>query len=72
MSPGRVFGTVGKLSARRGARALFRDVWIHGVKVIEFQSFFLSKKIRKLIFLSTVATAQGTLVGVEIPLDTNN
>jgi len=37
--PGRMLGTVGKLSARRGARAWFRGIPTNGEKVIEFQSF---------------------------------
>jgi len=34
--PGRVLGTVGKLSSRRGAWAWFRRVWTYDGKVIEF------------------------------------
>ena len=39
-SPGRVLGTVGKPSARRSARVLFRGVPMDTVKVMNFQSFY--------------------------------
>jgi len=45
--PGHVLGTVGKPSARKGARALFRVIWTNGGKDIEFQSFSMNKKIKK-------------------------
>jgi len=32
-----VLGTVGKLSARRGAQALFHGIWTYGGKVMDFQ-----------------------------------
>jgi len=44
VSSGRVLGTVGKVLARRGARAWFCVVWTYGGKVIEFQSFSMDKK----------------------------
>jgi len=48
---GQVVGTVGKPSARRGARAWFRGIPTYSKKVIEFQSFSMNKKIRKLLLL---------------------
>jgi len=41
-----MLGTVGKPSARRGARAWFCGVPTYGGKVIEFQSFSMNKKIK--------------------------
>jgi len=51
VSSGCMLGTVGKLSARKGARAWFCGIPTYGGKahgkVIEFQSFSMNKKIRK-------------------------
>jgi len=46
-----VLDTIGRPLARRGARALFSGVWTYDGKVIEFQSFFVNKKKRKLLYL---------------------
>jgi len=34
-----MLGTVGKPSARKGARALFHGVWTYGGKVLNFKVF---------------------------------
>jgi len=52
VSLSRVLGTVGKLSARRGAWAWFRGIWTYGEKVIGFQSFSMNKKINKKLLLT--------------------
>jgi len=41
-----VFGTVGKPLARRGAQALFHDVWTYNGKVMDSQSFYELKKLK--------------------------
>jgi len=46
--PGCVFGTIRKLFARRGAQALFCDIWIYK-KILIFKKF-ISKKIFKKYF----------------------
>jgi len=56
-----VLGTVGKPSARKGARALFCDVLTYTMKLWNVE-VFMSNKIRKLILLLIVAMTQGTLI----------
>jgi len=45
---GGTFGTIQKLLARRGARTLFQGVQTFGVKGIEFQSFYESRKLNEI------------------------
>jgi len=41
-----MLGTVEKPSARKGAWAWFHGIPTYGGKVIEFQSFYMNKKIK--------------------------
>ncbi len=49
-SPSHVVDTIGKLSMRRGAWALFCSVSTHDVKVIEFRSFYDFKKLENYFY----------------------
>jgi len=50
-----VLGIVGKYLARKGALAWFRGIWSYGVKSVKFQSYFLTEKLKTLLFFSMVA-----------------
>jgi len=49
---GSIVDTTQKLFARRGARTLLCGVSTYGVKVIEFQSLYESRKLNEIIFYS--------------------